>query len=153
MQKTTSGSPTDQSAKEVRSALEEVLREGARVMLQTAVENELAEYVGRHVHVLDPDGKRLVVRNGHLPERDLVTGLGPVRIRQPRVHDRRPGEKFTSKILPPFMRRAPSLDALIPCLYLKGISTGDFAEALEAILGPRAKGLSATNIVGVETGL
>jgi transposase-like protein len=70
-----------------------------------------------------------------------------VRIRQPRVHDRRPGEKFTSKILPPFMRRVPSLDALIPCLYLKGISTGDFAEALEAILGPQAKGLSATNIV------
>ena len=127
--------------------MEEVLREGARVMLQTAVENEVAEYVGRHVQVLDPGGKRLVVRNGHLPERDLVTGLGPVRIRQPRVHDRRPGEKFTSKILPPFMRRVPSLDALIPCLYLKGISTGDFAEALEAILGPQAKGLSATNIV------
>ena len=116
-------------------------------MLQTAVENEVAEYVGRHVHMLDPGGKRLVVRNGHLPERDLVTGLGPVRIRQPRVHDRRPGEKFTSKILPPFMRRVPSIEALIPCLYLKGISTGDFAEALDAILGPQAKGLSATNIV------
>ena len=147
MQKTTQGSPTAQSAKEVRSALEEVLREGARVMLQTAVENEVAEYVGRHVHMLDPGGKRLVVRNGHLPERDLATGLGPVKIRQPRVHDRRPGEKFTSKILPPFMRRVPSIEALIPCLYLKGISTGDFAEALDAILGPQAKGLSATNIV------
>jgi putative transposase len=92
------------------------------------------------------------VRNGHLPERELVTGIGPVPIKQPRVHDGRPGEKFSSKILPPFMRRVPSIDALIPCLYLKGISTGDFGEALEAILGPQAKGLSATNIVRLKEG-
>jgi len=120
---------------------------GAREMLLKAVEHEVAEYIEQHAHLRDSDGQRLVVRNGHLPERDLVTGIGPVRVRQPRVHDRRVGEKFTSKILPPFMRQVPSIDALIPCLYLMGISTGDFAEALEAIVGAKVKGLSATNIV------
>jgi len=136
----------------VESALEEVLREGARQMLQAAIEGEVAEYVAVHQGIRDAEGRRLVVRNGYLPERDLMTGIGPVRIRQPRVHDRRPEETFTSKILPRFMRRVPSLDALIPCLYLKGISTGDFAEALAAILGPQAKGLSATNVVRLKEG-
>ena len=106
--------------------------------------------MGRHVGIQDTDGHRLVVRNGHMPERELVTGIGPVRVQQPRVYDRRPGEKFTSQILPPFMRRVPSVDALIPCLYFKGISTGYFGEALAAILGPQAAGLSATNIVRLE---
>jgi len=129
------------------SALEQVLREGAREMLLKAIENEVADYINSHIHLRDEDGKRLVVRNGHMPEREIHTGLGPIGLRQPRVNDRRPGERFTSSILPPFMRRVPSIDALIPCLYLKGISTGDFTEALEAILGPRAAGLSATNIV------
>lgn len=129
------------------SALEQVLREGAHEMLLKAIENEVADYINSHIHLRDADGKRLVVRNGHMPEREIHTGLGPIELRQPRVNDRRPGEKFTSSILPPFMRRVPSIDALIPCLYLKGISTGDFTEALEAILGPRAAGLSATNIV------
>jgi len=127
--------------------LEEVLREGARKMLLQSVRNEVTEYIQGHAQLCDEEGHRLVVRNGHLPERELLTGIGPILVRQPRVNDRRPGEKFTSKILPPFLRRVPSIDALIPCLYLKGISTGDFGEALEAILGPQAKGLSATNIV------
>lgn len=147
MGKGTQEAAVEQAGIEVKPALEEVLREGARRMLQAAIEGEVSEYIGVHVDVLDKAGRRMAVRNGYLPERELLTGIGPVRIRQPRVHDRRPGEKFTSKILPPFMRRVPSIDALIPCLYLKGISTGDFGEALEAILGPRAKGLSATNIV------
>lgn len=121
-------------------------------MLQMSIEAEVAEYIEGHSTHLDERGRRLVVRNGHLPERELVTGIGPVPIRQPRVNDKRPGEKFTSKILPPFLRRVPSIDALIPCLYLKGISTGDFAEALESILGPQAKGLSATNIVRLKEG-
>jgi len=116
-------------------------------MLQQAIEVEVAEYVDAHKSLLGEDGKRVVVRNGHGRERDILTGVGPLAVRQPRVNDKRPGEKFTSSILPPFMRRVPSIDALIPCLYLKGISTGDFGEALEAILGPQAKGLSATNIV------
>jgi putative transposase len=147
MGKDTQQTVVEQSGIEKRSALEEVLREGARRMLQAAIEGEVADYVGRRADLRDENGHRMVVRNGYLPERELVTGIGPVPIQQPRVRDRRPGEKFTSAILPPFMRRVPSIDALIPCLYLKGISTGDFSEALEAILGPQAKGLSATNIV------
>lgn len=132
---------------ESRSILDDLLREGAREMLQQAIENEVSAYVDRHESVCDASGRRRVVRNGHLPSRDLVTGVGPVEVRQPRVDDRREGQKFTSKILPPYLRRVPSIDTLIPCLYLKGISTGDFSEALAAILGPQAAGLSATNIV------
>lgn len=130
-----------------RTPLEEILREGARRMLMTAIENEVREYVEAHGHLADENGHRLVVRNGSMPERDLTTGVGPVRIRQPRVHDRREDHRFTSAILPPYMRRAPSIDALIPALYLKGVSTGDFSEALAAILGDGAAGLSAANIV------
>jgi putative transposase len=143
---------SDQSGIAAKTALEDVLREGARQMLQAAIENEVAEYVDRYGEERDGRGHRLVVRNGHQLERALVTGIGPVKVRQPRVHDRRAGEAFTSQILPPFMRRVPSVDALIPCLYLKGISTGDFGEALSAILGPQAAGLSATNIVRLKEG-
>jgi transposase-like protein len=142
----------DRIVRESRSVLEECLREGARKMLQHAIENEVNEYAQAHAGTVGQDGRRLVVRNGHLPERDLITGIGPVAIRQPRVRDGRPDQRFTSKILPPFMRRIPSVDALIPVLYLKGISTGDFSEALEAILGPNAAGLSATNIVRLKEG-
>ena len=152
MRKTTTDGATDQPGIVLKSVLEELLQTGARQMLQAAIENEVAEYVEGHAGHQDADGHRLVVRNGHLPERELVTGIGAVKVRQPRVHDRRPGEKFTSQILPPFMRRVPSVDALIPCLYLKGISTGDFGEALAAILGPQAVGLSATNIVRLKEG-
>jgi putative transposase len=95
--------------------------------------------------------KRLVVRNGHLPEREIVSGIGPIKVCQPRVRHRDQG-RFTSAILPRFMRRTPSVDALIPALYLKGISTGDFSEALAAILGEKASGLSATNIVRLKVG-
>ncbi|KQC04070.1 MAG: transposase, partial [Methanolinea sp. SDB] len=141
-----------QEKTEVKSALEEVIKEGARQMLQAAIETEVAGYIDSHTHLRDENGLRLVVRNGYMPERNLVTGIGPVQVRQPRVNDRRPAGRFTSRILPPFLRRVPSIDALIPCLYLKGISTGDFVEALEAILGPRAIGLSATNIVRLKEG-
>ena len=138
--------------KESKLALEEVLREGARKLLAEAIEAEVAEYIDRHAEAVGPDGRRLVVRNGHLPERELMTGIGPVKVRQPRVDDRRKDRKFTSRILPPYMRRVPSLDALIPALYLKGISTGDFTEALSAILGENAAGLSPTNIVRLKEG-
>lgn len=147
MNKDTHQTAAGQTGIEGKAPLEELLREGARQMLQQAIEMEVAEYVEAHKSLLGEDGKRVVVRNGHGRERDILTGVGPLPVRQPRVNDKRPGEKFTSSILPPFMRRVPSIDALIPCLYLKGISTGDFGEALEAILGPQAKGLSATNIV------
>ncbi len=129
------------------SVLEEVIREGARRLLQAAIEHEVAEYISCFQNIKDEQGRRMVVRNGSLPERSILTGIGPLPVRQPRVRDKREGEFFTSNILPRYMRRAPSLDNLIPTLYLKGISTGDFMEALEAILGENAKGLSANTIV------
>jgi putative transposase len=135
-----------------KDALNEILRQGAQQMLAQAIENEVAEYLGRHADQRDEDGRRLVVRNGYLPARDLQTGVGLVEVCQPRVRDKRGDEqgecpRFTSQILPPYLRRTKSLDELIPWLYLRGISTGDFTEALQALLGPQAKGLSATNIV------
>jgi putative transposase len=135
-----------------RSFLDELLRNGAQRMLQTAVEQEVSAYVEQHQASVSEGGRRLVVRNGHLPERAIQTGLGPVRVEQPRVDDRRAGQKFTSRILPPYLRRVPSLDALIPALYLHGVSTGDFTEALAAILGPSAAGLSPANIVRLKAG-
>ena len=147
MVKRISGEDGSREVAASRSALEEVLREGARRLLREAVEDEVAEYVDRHKGSVDAQGRRLVVRNGHLPARELMTGIGPIPVQQPRVNDRREGEKFTSRILPPYLRRVPSLDALIPALYLKGISTGDFTEALASILGENAVGLSPTNIV------
>jgi putative transposase len=135
-----------------RSVLEELLKEGARKLLQQAIENEIGEYLERYTHERDEDGRKLVVRNGHLPLREIVTGLGLIPIKQPRIDDRRLRrskglEPFTSNILPRYLRRIPSIDNLIPALYLKGISTGDFPRALEAILGESVIGLSATNIV------
>jgi transposase-like protein len=136
-----------QIKEEPRNVLEEIIREGARRLLQQAIEDEVNEYLERFSYQRDEAGRRLVVRNGSLPQRELITGIGPLRIRQPRVHDRRDGESFSSNILPRYMRRIPSVDNLIPVLYLKGISTGDFTKALEAILGENAAGLSAANIV------
>ena len=132
---------------QTKEALDTVLREGARRLLQEALELEVQEYIDRFAQRKDDKGRRLVVRNGHLPPRDLVTGQGPIPVCQPRVHDRRPEARFTSAILPPYLRRSPSLDALIPVLYLKGISTSDFPEALQAILGEGVRGLSPANIV------
>jgi len=135
-----------------RDVLTDILRQGAQEMLAAAIENEVAEYIEHHAPLRDEEGHRLVVRNGHLPARQIQTGLGRVAVQQPRVHDRRtddngPRVRFSSAILPPYLRRTKSLDELIPWLYLRGISTGDFTEALQALLGPQAPGLSATNIV------
>jgi transposase-like protein len=132
---------------EKNSVLEEIIKEGARKVLQAAIEHEVGTYIDMFKELKDESGKRMVVRHGFLPERDLLTGIGPLPIKQPRVRDRREGKTFTSAILPRYMRRVPSLDNLIPVLYLKGISTGDFTEALEAILGENAKGLSASTVV------
>src|SRR3982751_6159828 len=129
--------------------LTDILRDGARRMLAQAVEAEVAAWIDDHAHLVDDRGRRQVVRNGHLPERAIQTGLGDIEVKQPRVHDRRgPGEreKFTPAVLPPYLRRTRSLEELIPWLCLKAISTGDFAEALAAILGPDAPNLSATTI-------
>jgi transposase-like protein len=118
-------------------------------MLAHAIEAEVATWIDAHAHLTDQAGRRQVVRNGHLPERAIQTGIGPVEVKQPRVRDRRPAderESFTSAILPPYLRKTRSLESLIPWLYLKGISTGNFAEALQAILGPDAPGLSAATV-------
>ena len=132
---------------ELQSDLEKLLREGARQMLEVALQTEVAEYTERHQGERDEGGRRLVVRNGFHPPRQLVTGVGKVPVQQPRVNDRREGAGFTSAILPRYARRAPSIDALIPVLYLKGLSTSSFPEALKAILGDQVSGLSAANIV------
>ncbi len=135
-----------------RDALTQILRQGAQRMLTMAIETEVKEYLAEHCQQLDQDGYRLVVRNGYLPQRQIQTGIGQVAVRQPRINDKRLDQngqrsRFSSKILPPYLRRTRSIDELIPWLYLKGISTGDFSEALAALLGPQASGLSATNIV------
>jgi transposase-like protein len=130
--------------------LTEVLRSGARRLLAQAVESEVAGFLAEHSDKRTDDGRQRVVRHGHLPERAIMTGIGPVAVRAPRVRDRlgRPDERirFTSAILPPYARRSKSLEVLIPILYLKGISTGDFEEALAALLGKDAGGLSASTI-------
>ncbi len=140
----------ERAKEEQKPFLEQLLREGARKLLQAAIENEVLDYIQFHKGRVDENGQRLVVRNGHLPEREVVSGAGPIPVRQPRVRHRDKG-RFSSAILPKYMRRVPSVDALIPALYLKGISTGDFSEALSAILGEGASGLSATNIVRLKS--
>ncbi len=137
-----------------RQSLQEVLRCGAQTLLAQAIEAEVAEWIDEHQHLTDAAGRRQVVRNGYLPQRKLVTGVGEVSLQQPRVHDRRhPDERehFTSKLLPPYLRKTKSIEELIPYLYLKGISTGDFQEALAALLGPDCPGLSATTIVRLKS--
>ena len=132
-----------------QDVLTSILRDGAQRLLTEAVEAEVAEWIEAHRHCHDEQGHRQVVRNGHLPQRTLMTGVGPVEVKQPRVLDRRRAEEaepFSSKILPPYLRKTKSIEELIPWLYLKGISTGDFNEALAALVGPAAKGLSASTI-------
>jgi len=130
--------------------LSEVLRCGARALLAQAVEAEVAAFVESHADKLTEAGRRRLVRHGHLPEREIMTGIGPVAVRAPRVRDRvGTGEerlRFSSAILPRYARRSKSLEVLIPTLYLKGVSTGDFEEALAALLGKEAGGLSASSI-------
>lgn len=140
---------------ETWSVLEVLAREGARKLLQQALENEVAEYIEAHAGKRDENGRRLAVRNGTMPERSILTGMGPLAIRQPRVDDRKlkeQEERFSSQVLPRYLRRVPSVDNLIPVLYLKGISSKEFLKALSSILGEGAKGLSATNIVRLKKG-
>jgi putative transposase len=130
--------------------LTETLREGAQKMLIQTIQNEVDEYLAS-AGQLDEHGHRLVVRNGTARQRTILTGIGPMTIEMPRINDKRTGvdgerRRFTSKILPPYLRKTKMVEEFIPWLYLKGISTGDMAEALEALAGPQAAGLSATTV-------
>ncbi|MBN2464469.1 IS256 family transposase [candidate division WOR-3 bacterium] len=131
---------------EWRGSLDDLAREGARRMLAAALEAEVADYVGKHRSERDADGHSLVVRNGKARPRTLATGAGAIRVTAPRVNDRREGKQFTSEILPPYMRRSPRLEEALPVLYLRGLSTSDFAPALEVLFGEAVRGFSATTI-------
>lgn len=153
------GSPSSST----QDVLTELLRDGAQRLLASVVEAEVADYIDQHADPVDEQGHRFVVRNGHRRERTIQSGLGSVAVKGPRVEDRRivgqnedgqsvdaDGrliERFHSKILPPYLRRAKSIEELVPWLYLNGISTGDFSEALAALLGKNAPGLSASTVV------
>lgn len=127
--------------------LTELLRTGAQRLIADAVEAELQVLLGQHTALRNGQGHLQVVRNGYLPEREIQTGIGPVKIRVPKIRDKsHQGIKFNSTLLPPYLRKTKSVEDMLPWLYLKGISTGDFQEALQALLGSEAKGLSASTI-------
>jgi len=145
------GEPIDEIVESGRSPLDSIVRDGARRMLQAALESEVDAFLEEHAVLLDECGRRRVVRNGYLPTREIATGAGILEVSQPRVRDKASivDERivFSSKILPPYLRKSRSMEDLIPWLYLKGVSTGDFGEALESLIGPSAKGFSPNVIV------
>lgn len=134
-----------------RSPLDELVQEGARRMLQAAIDAEVQAFIARYADRRDQEGRRLVVKNGSLPAREILTGAGPIQVRQGRVRDKTSDPQarvhFAPSVLPVYLRRTDAIEELIPWLYLKGISTGDFGEALQALVGERAKGLSANVVV------
>ncbi len=134
------------TAPEMRQSLDELAREGARRMIATALELEVEEYLEKLRPVRDEHGHAVAVRNGRARARRLTLAAGAVQIQAPRVQDRRPGQRFTSRILPPYLRRSPRLEEALPVLYLRGLSTGDFGQALPILLGPQAAGLSPSTI-------
>jgi len=128
-------------------SLTELLRNGAHQLIVDAVEAELHDLLNQYSDMKDQHGHRQIVRNGYLPEREIQTGIGPITVKVPKIRDKSgQGIKFNSALLPPYLRKTKSVEELLPWLYLKGISTGDFQEALQALLGPDAKGLSAGTI-------
>ena len=143
--------PANAEEQDEDSTLDELAREGARRMLMKALAVEITQYVEEHGAERDEHGRRLVVRNGQAQARKVTCGAGTLEVRAPRVNDKRVDaagqrERFTSRILPPYMRRSPKVAEVLPILYLRGLSTGDFREALPVLLGDDAAGLSATNI-------
>jgi putative transposase len=135
----------------VNDPITDILRQGARRLLSAALEAEIQSFLQQYKEITDDNGSQRVVRNGYLPEREIQTGIGQVAVRAPRIRDRQPDSpkgriRFNSAILPPYLRRTKSIETLLPWLYLKGVSTGDFTEALTALLGKDAPGLSATTI-------
>jgi len=133
-------------APEIVQSVDELAREGARQMILAALEQEVEQHLQSLRHQRDEQGHAMVVRNGKAQQRTVHLGAGTIKVRAPRVNDRRADHRFTSRILPPYMRRSPRLEEALPVLYLRGLSTGDFSEALEALLGPEAAGFSAGTI-------
>jgi transposase-like protein len=132
------------NTKEMGLTLEDIARQGAREMIRQAIEAEVHVFTASYAHMVTAEGQQAVVRNGYLPARDIQTAAGPINVQVPKVRDRLgSGLKFNSALVPPFVRRTPQISAALPWLYLKGISTGDMSEALPALLGEDAKGLSA----------
>lgn len=131
---------------ETMFTLDKLVQRGARRMLEAALAVEVEAYIQQHQAERDEDGHALVVRNGKSRERAIHSGAGVLKIEAPRVNDKRVGQKFSSMILPPYMRRTPRLEEAVPVLYLRGLSTGDFSEALAALLGEAVTGFSATTV-------
>lgn len=132
---------------EAQDPLQAILKQGAQQLLQQAIEAELAELLAQYSTLKTEEGKQAVVRNGHLPERSIQTGLGDVSVKVPKIRDRsNQGIKFNSKLVPPYLKKVKAIEELLPWLYLKGVSTGDFSEALQSLLGDNAPGLSASTI-------
>jgi len=136
---------------DARSVLDQLVRDGARQMLQAALEDEVNAFLEANASKTDQEGRRLVVRNGYMPSREIITGAGCMEIQQPRVRDKSPDVdgrvRFSSNVLPPYLRRSKAIDELIPWLYLKGVSTGDFSDALESLTGGTVAGLSPNTVV------
>jgi len=140
----------------VDDPITDVLRTGARKLLAEALEAEIEGFLSQYRDLRDNEDRQRVVRNGHLPERDIQTGIGAVAVKVPRARDRQPDHesgpiRFKSSLLPPYLRKTKSMEELIPWLYLKGISTNDFSEALSALVGKDAPGLSAPTISRLKT--
>ena len=135
----------------INDPITDILRNGARELLAQALEVEIASFLSQYANLRDDLGRKRITRNGYLPEREIQTGIGQVPVKVPRVRDRQPGNalgriRFNSSILPPYIRKTKSMETLIPWLYLKGISTGDFTNALAALVGKDAPGLSPSTI-------
>ena len=134
---------------EPEDPLTQLLRSGARTLIQEAVKAEFDEFLAKFANERLEDGRQAVVKNGYLPKREVQTGIGAVEVQVPKARDRRPGKnkaKFNSGLVPPYLKKTMSVVNLLPWLYLKGISTGDFQEALTSLLGPNAAGLSPSTI-------
>ena len=139
--------PPSETTEHFSDALSDLIRRGARQIIAQAVEAELEDFLAQYRDRRDEQGRQVVVRNGYLPERTITTGVGEVEIQVPKVRDRSgSGIKFTSALLPPYLKRARSVEELLPWLYLKGVSSGDFCEALSSLLGEAPKGLSPATI-------
>lgn len=138
---------TPETTETFSDALTALVRQGAQQIIAQAVEAELQAFLSHYQDLHDPQGRKAVVRNGYLPERTIQTGVGAVEVQVPKVRDRSgSGIKFNSSLLPPYLKRSRSVEEVLPWLYLKGVSTGDFGEALSALLGADASGLSASTI-------